>query len=220
MTDVRRDRRKISAPVDAALWALSNGFCYAPGCVSPVIVEVRPGVPRKNAQVAHIYGVERNAPRYRAGMSVTERDSWPNLLLLCLPHHSEIDDPTTGEQLYSPDKLRGWKTKHEGSNGTVLASEIGHVKDDMLIGALEQLFSSPVERLQQIADQLERTGTLNVQTVEELRQVITVLTDTPAAPDFRTAALLMEAAEALGNLDLRRTASNLMEGAGMLGRHR
>lgn len=166
------------------------------------------------------YGVERNAPRFRAGMSEIERDSWPNLLLLCLPHHSEVDDPRTGAELYPAEKLHRWKTDHEGGNGPVLSSGIGHVKDDVLISALEQLFSAPVERLQQIADQLERTGNVNAQTVGELRQIIAAMSESPASPDARTAAMLMEAATLLHGLDLSRTASRLMEGAEVLGRSR
>ena len=28
----------------AALWTVSNGRCYAPGCIMPVVLEVRPGI--------------------------------------------------------------------------------------------------------------------------------------------------------------------------------
>jgi hypothetical protein len=55
-------RARIPAATEAALWALSNGRCYAPGCTSPVVVEVRPGVYRKHPQIAHIRGVR--APRH------------------------------------------------------------------------------------------------------------------------------------------------------------
>ena len=52
----------------AALWTVSNGRCYAPGCIMPVVLEVRPGVYQKNSQVAHIYGIRPGAPRYMPGM--------------------------------------------------------------------------------------------------------------------------------------------------------
>ena len=57
-------RKDISAATEAALWALSNGRCYAPACPFPVIVEVRPGIYQKNAQIAHVYGVRPGAPRF------------------------------------------------------------------------------------------------------------------------------------------------------------
>ena len=67
----------------AALWTVSNGRCYAPDCVMPVVLEVRPGVYQKNSQVAHIYGIRPGTPRYRPDMPARERDSFANLLLLC-----------------------------------------------------------------------------------------------------------------------------------------
>lgn len=47
----------------------------------------------------------------------------------------------------------------------------------------------------QIADQLEETGTLNAQTVIELRQVVEVMASSAAGTDARTAAMLPGAAE-------------------------
>ena len=215
MTERANGRRNIPAPIEAALWALSNGRCYAPGCPFPVIVEVRPGVPRKNAQIAHIHGVQPNAPRYRPGMSAAERDSFRNLLLLCLPHHAEVDDKKTGAAQYPPELLRQWKTKHEGSLGPALA-RIGTVDPNVLVDTLTDLFAPPVERLEMIADQLERTGTLNADTVNDLRQIVDVMADSPTGPDARTAGMLMEAAVLLRGLDLGRTVNRLMEGAEML----
>jgi len=63
-------RKHISAATEAALWVLSTGRCYAPGCGSQVVVEVRPGVLRKNAQIAHIRGVRR--PRYDPTLTAEE----------------------------------------------------------------------------------------------------------------------------------------------------
>lgn len=94
---------------------MSNGRCYAPGCAFPVIFEVRPGAYRKNAQIAHIYGVR--APRYKKGLSKEERDAFSNLLLLCLAHHSEVDDKKTVEKLYPPELLREWKVNTRVATG-------------------------------------------------------------------------------------------------------
>ena len=215
MTENSRNRRKISAPIEAALWTLSNGRCYAPTCPSSVIVEVRPGVPRKNAQVAHIYGVEPNAPRFRRGMSTNERDSFPNLLLLCLPHHAEVDDKKTGEVRYPSHLLHKWKADHEGVDAPLLAT-LGPIDEDTLVGALTELFSPPLERLEMIADQLEQTGTVSAATVDELRRIVAAMADSPDRPDPDTAAMLLEAASILHGLDLARTAARLMESAEML----
>jgi hypothetical protein len=58
----------------AVLWTVSNGRCYASGCIMPVVLEVRPGHFQKNSQVAHIYGVRPGAPR-----ASCEHDSSPRV---------------------------------------------------------------------------------------------------------------------------------------------
>jgi hypothetical protein len=160
-------RRNIPAATQAALWALSSGRCYAPGCPYPVVVEIRAGVYRKNAQIGHIYGVRPGAARFSSQIPDEVRDSFTNLLLLCLPHHGEVDDKKTGAKLYPPKTLREWKIRHEGSNGPALAV-LGQVDEDSIAELLTGAFSPPIERLQSIARQLEQTGTLNAAAVQEL----------------------------------------------------
>lgn len=134
------NRKGIPAGTEAALWALSNGRCYAPGCTAPVVVEVRPGVYRKNAQMAHIRGVR--APRYDPALSATACASFSNLLILCLPHHGEVDDRKTGETLYPVETLTLWKSGHEGANGPALAA-LGPIDEETLTRLLTQVFSPP-----------------------------------------------------------------------------
>jgi hypothetical protein len=203
-------REKITVATEAALWALSNGRCYAPGCSFPVVIEIRPGVYRKNAQIAHIHGVR--APRYAPGLSAEQCAAFSNLLLLCLPHHSEVDDRKTGERLYPPEVLIKWKTDHEGSNGPALAA-LGPIDEDSLTELLLDVFTPPLERLQQITDQLEETGTLNAQTVVELRQVIEVMSTTPMGLDAQTAVMMMDAAEVYGNSKFYQAAMALADTA-------
>jgi hypothetical protein len=68
-------QRKGPPATHAALWAVSNSRCYAPGCLTPVLLEVRPGVYQKNSHVAHIYGMKPKAPRYQPGIPAEARDS-------------------------------------------------------------------------------------------------------------------------------------------------
>lgn len=178
-------------------------------------MEIRPGVYRKNAQIAHIYGVRKEAARYDEAIPDEERDAFINLLLLCLPHHGEVDDKKTGGQLYPPDVLRAWKVAHEGPDGPALAT-LGRIDEDRIGELLTEAFSPPIERLQAIADQLEQTGTLTSASLQELRQVIGVLMDSPAGPDRRTAAMLAGAAEIYGTGSFTRAASQLSAAADAL----
>ena len=206
-------RKKVTPATEAALWSLSNGRCYAPGCQFPVVFEIRPGVYRKNAQIAHIRGVR--APRFDPSLSDEQCAAFSNLLLLCLPHHSEVDDRKTGEKLYPPHVLIKWKTDHEGSNGPALAA-LGPIDEESLTELLLDVFTPPLQRLQQIADQLEKTGTLNAWTVMELRQVIDVMSTTASGLDAQTAAMLADAAEVYGSHDFHRAASTLADVAELL----
>jgi hypothetical protein len=178
-----------------------------------VVVEIRPGVYRKNAQIAHIRGVR--APRHDPSLTTEQCNAFRNLLLLCLPHHGEVDDRKTGERLYPPDKLRKWKQTHEGSNGPALAM-LGPVDEDSLTELLLEVFDPPVKRLEKIADQLEQTGTLNARTVLQLRQLVDVLSSAPPGPDTRTAALLAQAADIFSTGAFRESARALGQAADIL----
>ena len=78
------------------------------------------------------------------------------------------------------------------------------------------MFTQPIERLQAIAEQLEKTGTLTGETVTELRQIVNVLADTPTSPDSRAAALLSFAAEVSGGSNFSAPAESLVTAADML----
>ncbi len=208
------DRKSVPAATEAALWALSNGRCYAPGCPAPVVVEVRPGVYRKNAQIAHIRGVRH--PRYDPSLTAEDCALYTNLLVLCLPHHGEVDDRKTGEKNYPVPLLMQWKADHEGSDAQALAA-LGAVDEERLTSLLLEVFSPPVKRLQQIVDQLEETGTFTSRTVAELRQIVQVLADRPTRSDMLAADLLAQAAGVLGSRRFTDMAEGLAVAASILG---
>ncbi|GAB2597993.1 hypothetical protein [Kribbella endophytica] len=205
-------RKKIRTATEAALWALSNGRCYAPACRLPVVHEVRPGVYGKNAQIAHIYGVRPRGPRYRPDIPAEIRDSFSNLLLLCYPHHTEIDGD---EDRYPPDLLRAWKVGHEDAevaplNGLVLPDP------DEWMEILTQVASPPLDRLDAIAERLERTGVANQETVDELKYVLRTLSTSEAGVDVRSAQALLAASDILSSMDINRSAMALLDAAEVL----
>jgi hypothetical protein len=193
---VSEPRGSIPAAAEAALWVISNGQCYYPSCPAPIIVETRKGVYRKNSQIAHIAGVRPGAPRYDENIPAVQRESFSNLMVLCLPHHGEVDDRKTGARLYPTELLLKWKHSHEGRFGSSLA-QLGRITDDYLMELMVGLFTPPLERLQRIADQLEQTGQLTAGTVDELRQIVAVLSSNAVGVDAGTARDLAYAAEVL-----------------------
>jgi hypothetical protein len=106
------ENRAYGVGVERALYLLSRGTCYYPGCVAPAIVFVEDR-PVCNLDIAHIHGANLNSARYDHSMSDRERASFVNLLLLCRPHHRLVDqiDPSS----YSAETLREWKSAREAA---------------------------------------------------------------------------------------------------------
>ncbi|HKR49343.1 MAG TPA: hypothetical protein VJT72_07130 [Pseudonocardiaceae bacterium] len=123
-----------------------------------------------------------------------------------------MDDKKYDEKLYPPEKLQERKTWHEGEHAGVL-SMIGPADDDTFMDRLAAVFEPPTRRLEAIAEQLEKTGTLNTSSAAELRSIVTVLTNNPLGPDPRTVGQLMEAVGMLGGRNFPRTVAQLMEAA-------
>jgi len=62
-------------------------------------------------EICHICGRQPNAPRYDKTQSEAERNSYPNLMLLCPTHHKMID---TNVDKYTVSVLLKMKEEHEG----------------------------------------------------------------------------------------------------------
>ena len=201
------DRKPLHPAMQAALWTVSNGRRYAPGCPNPVVFEVRPGQFQKNSQIAHIYGVRPGAPRYRADLPAEIRDSFENLLLLCLAHHEEVDGKD-GEKRYLPELLRKWKVQHEGADNAVL-DRLRVLDTDALMSLLTQIAEPPVKRLEAIVGRLEETHTVTAETVAELKAIIAMMSDTGIGVDRATVEGLAHAAEVLNPSDLKAAAAGL-----------
>ncbi len=113
------------------------------------------------------------------------------------------------------ETLTQWKTGHEGANGPALAA-LGPVDEETLARLLAQVFSPPARRLQQIADQLEETGTLTAQNLLELRQVVQVMRAGPARASADAAEMLSYAADVFGRREFIGLVDQLGTAADML----
>lgn len=88
------------------LFALSGNKCAFPDCTAAVFNSNRLLI----SEVCHIEAASPNGPRYNECMTDTERASYENLIVLCHPHHVEIDnDPNT----FTVDYLKQLKSTHE-----------------------------------------------------------------------------------------------------------
>jgi len=105
--------RNMSIPIteQRILQIQSGNICAFPGCGTLL---VKPG-PYGTGKVligemAHIVSETPDGPRGKHVLPEGEHNKHPNLILLCSPHHTEID---TKEEFYTVERLREMKRQHE-----------------------------------------------------------------------------------------------------------
>jgi hypothetical protein len=89
------------------LFALSGNRCAFPGCPLEL---VRDDV--VIAEICHIKARKPGEARYDPQQTDEERHSFENLILMCNPHHKDID---SDEVTYTVERLTEMKAKHEAS---------------------------------------------------------------------------------------------------------
>ena len=135
------DPRAYRAGTRAALSLFSKGHCYFPDCDVPTFVFVD-GEPIINYQIAHIRDA-KPGNRYGDEMTDDARREFKNLVLLCAPHHTEVDK--AHPEKYSTETLEGWKADRETGDVAQLRRLDGLTEDrlaEMIRGALGALPSA------------------------------------------------------------------------------
>lgn len=93
------------------LWGRAASKCAFPDCKMQLTQDSQS--PLKSFSIgeqAHIVAKESNGPRGNSILTLDERDSYANLILLCPNHHRIIDK---NPQDYPVEKLHSLKTDHE-----------------------------------------------------------------------------------------------------------
>lgn len=101
------NNRNISQGTRQKLWGRSGGLC---NICRIDLTQNGISTSKVLGEIAHIEGLNPDSPRYNKEMSIEERNSYENLILLCPNHHTEID---TQIEKYSIFVLREIKTTHE-----------------------------------------------------------------------------------------------------------
>lgn len=117
--------RNISPKDQKILCLRSGNRCAFPGC--PVILVIDKTDSDKESiigDMAHIEVENPTAARYNPNMTVEERNSYDNLILLCKNHHKVIDDQP---EEYTVQKLKEMKSTHEKWILEVTGREIPNV---------------------------------------------------------------------------------------------
>jgi hypothetical protein len=150
----KKPRRYYSNATIAALMTLARGGCYWPDCGVPTIRMIN-GTPRLNLEIAHIRAFEEGGKRFDPALSVRERNSFDNLILLCNPHHEEVDGPDSGQ--YSVNVLEGWKHARETDGLDALAG-LGDLTKSELSEMIATAQSELVDRIEPALDEFAKTA--------------------------------------------------------------
>lgn len=149
-----------------ALFLLSRGNCYAPGCKKRVM-EKAGGQWIALAEVAHIHGLKKGSRRFDESIPEPERNSFKNLLLLCEKHHKLVDGARTWMN-YPETTLKKWKEEREGD----LSDELGQVDwitPDNLGGIMAEAIEDTERR---IFDAIDGITTVSGETLAILKSLV------------------------------------------------
>ena len=106
-----KPKRNYSQRTIKILFALSGNQCAYPGCKNPAIV---PATEKSDAlvlnQICHIYALNEDGPRGKAGLTEKELNSPENMILFCPTHHVIVDGQ---HETYPAEILKQWKQAHE-----------------------------------------------------------------------------------------------------------
>ncbi|WP_141704190.1 hypothetical protein [Planobispora rosea] len=169
------------------------------------------GEPSLNLDKAHIHAAEKDGPRYDPNMTEADRHSFANIILLCPPHHREIDGVNRGD--YSPNLLKWWKADREGE-GLLQLNGLRNLSEERLQEMISASQAMIVERFEEALNKFEE---LDFDTAFLLRVLIDELSEARVRQfniDHDAIVLLSRSARMLSNLpdasdQLSRTAKTL-----------
>jgi hypothetical protein len=128
------------------LWSRAAGRCSLPDCRAKLVVDASKAVPSQKVLVGkncHIVAEQPGGPRGNSILAIEDRNSYPNLILLCSNHHDIIDqDPAS----WPVELLHQVKADHELWVETQLTESTKNRADelysDIINAATDGLFLS------------------------------------------------------------------------------
>lgn len=205
----RRSRLDPRIGVHIALFRVCRGYCYWPECPHPV-QKLVDGEPVVDVHIAHIHAEKPDGARWDETLSVEERRSFANLLLMCGPHH-KIVDRKNNEEEYPAPLLRKWKTDREGPLVQALHG-IPDVTDEGLPAMVREAQDATARAVDTVIAEMQFT---RADVAELLRTLRDAAFDLPrTALNLDAIEMLVDASTMLGHLP--HTSEELMRAADML----
>ena len=150
---------RISPATRAALISVAHGSCYFPGCRTPILVSLG-SQPEINIEIAHIRGTDPDQPRYVAGLRDDDRNSFHNLLLLCVPHRRTVDREPKAHPV---ELLESWTPAVNGA-----LDELGPMRPSGLEDLLTSAFWTAKEQVNEALLRLDKTDSEAAQLLRHL----------------------------------------------------
>lgn len=188
--------RDYSSAVRAALTAFSAGKCYWPGCGEQLLRAVN-GKYRMALDIAHIYALKPDGPRYNSAMTDKERNDFPNLIYLCRLHHRVVDEGDGSA--YPAEVLLQWKNDRETEGQRQLSAQSPvtvEFFEKEIVAAMERRN----EQIRETLTRLEKTDHEAARLMRELREELEEARRSGSIIDPDAAAMLSDAAYQLQNL--------------------
>lgn len=166
----KKPRRYYSNATIAALMTLARGGCYWPDCKVSTVRMIN-GAPKLNLEIAHIRAFEEGGKRFEPTQSTKERNSFDNLILLCNPHHEEVDGPTSDN--YPVEVLQEWKAAREADGVEALAGLGDLTKPELG----QMIAAAQTELMDRVGPALDEFAKTAPEVAGLLRAVMKELTD-------------------------------------------
>jgi len=150
----------------------SGGICYYPGCTEPVLRKLESGEMSFVVQIAHIRAAHPKGPRYDPLMSDLERADFPNLMLFCKPHHTDVDK-IAKVGVYTVAVLTRWKAQREADP----AQALSRLREVTPAGLKKIVADGMAQRDSSILAALNRLQKNDAQAAELMRSLLDQLTE-------------------------------------------
>lgn len=102
-----------------ALFAVCGNVCAFPGCIAPVY-DTRYSI--LVGEVCHIEANSEKGPRYNKNQTEDARQAIDNLICMCSPHHTVIDDKSRVDE-FTVEVLKKMKRDHEEHSHNTIPTE-------------------------------------------------------------------------------------------------
>ncbi len=95
------------------LWGRAAGRCSFPGCRLDLVLDAtETDDPSLVGEFCHIVAESNDGPRGKSPLTLHQRNSYENIVVMCNVHHKQIDDQANA---FTVDRLHEIKAEHEAA---------------------------------------------------------------------------------------------------------